>query len=39
VQRFGAGIAVARSSLQRNGNPPLELMPTATHVLVTMRFE
>ena len=39
VQRFGAGIAIARAALASNGNPPLELHPTPTHVLVTARFE
>ncbi len=39
VQRFGAGIAIARAALEGNGNPPLELKPTPTHVLATVRFE
>ena len=37
VQRFGVGIATARRLLADNGNPPLELEPRATHVLVTIR--
>ena len=37
VQRFGAGIAIARKTLQDNGNPPPEFTVTATHVLVTLR--
>ncbi len=39
VQRFGAGIVIARAALASNGNPPMELHPTPTHVLVTARFE
>ena len=39
VQRFGLGIAVARSALDKNGNPSLELVPTLTHVLAIVRFE
>jgi ATP-dependent DNA helicase RecG len=39
VQRFGVGIEIARAALERNGNPPLDLQPTATHVLATVRFE
>ena len=39
VQRFGVGIEVARSALAKNGNPPLELVPTPTHVLAIVRFE
>lgn len=38
VQRFGVGIEVARSALSKNGNPPLELEPTPTHVLAIVRF-
>lgn len=37
VQRFGAGIGLARTELQNNGNPPLELDPSANYVSVTMR--
>jgi len=39
VQRFGAGIAIARAALERNGNPALELHPVPTHVLACLRFE
>lgn len=39
VQRFGVGIEVARSALAKNGNPPLKLVPTLTHVLAMVRFE
>jgi ATP-dependent DNA helicase RecG len=38
VQRFGAGIAIARDALARNGNPELEFEPTPTHVLAIVRF-
>ena len=37
VQRFGVGIATARRELAQNGNPPLELAATATHVVATVR--
>lgn len=37
VQRFGAGIAIARKTLHDNGNPPPEFTVTATHVLVSLR--
>ncbi|HEY3244035.1 MAG TPA: ATP-binding protein, partial [Phycisphaerae bacterium] len=37
VQRFGAGIPIARKELQQNGNPPPEFQVDATHVLVTLR--
>jgi ATP-dependent DNA helicase RecG len=36
VQRFGAGISTARASLKANGNPELELEPSANYVTVTM---
>jgi ATP-dependent DNA helicase RecG len=36
VQRFGAGIGLARTSLKTNGNPALELEPSANYVTVTM---
>ncbi len=39
VQRFGVGIEVARSALAKNGNPPLHLKATPTHVLAIVRFE
>lgn len=38
VQRFGVGIQTAKARLQANGNPPLELQPTATFVNVIMRL-
>ena len=38
VQRFGAGIAIARRALAENGNPPLELQPKAENVLVVVRY-
>jgi len=37
VQRFGAGIGLARAEMQNNGNPPLELDPSANYVSVTLR--
>ena len=37
VQRFGAGIGLARNELKNNGNPPLELDPSTNYVSVTMR--
>jgi ATP-dependent DNA helicase RecG len=37
VQRFGAGIGLARSELTKNGNLPLELDPSANYVSVTLR--
>jgi ATP-dependent DNA helicase RecG len=36
VQRFGAGIGLARSELQKNGNPSLELDASANYVSATM---
>lgn len=38
VQRFGVGIQVARQVLDANGNPPLELQATPTHVNAVVRF-
>ncbi len=35
VQRFGVGLQIARSLLAENGNPPLMLEATPTHVLAT----
>jgi len=32
VQRFGAGLAIARRALAENGNPPLEMIAQASHV-------
>jgi ATP-dependent DNA helicase RecG len=37
VQRFGFGIAEARSALSANGNPPLELQAEPTTVLALLR--
>lgn len=37
VQRFGVGIATAREELVENGNPELELVAEATHVLAILR--
>ncbi|MBF0260982.1 MAG: putative DNA binding domain-containing protein [Magnetococcales bacterium] len=37
VQRFGAGIAMARKALHQNGNPPPEFTIEENHVLVTLR--
>ncbi|NEP11124.1 MAG: transcriptional regulator [Symploca sp. SIO2C1] len=37
AQRFGVGIQLARQQLQKNGNPPLELVVEDTHVLAIVR--
>jgi ATP-dependent DNA helicase RecG len=37
VQRFGAGIAIARRALKENGNPPPEFEVTASHIGVIVR--
>ncbi len=37
VQRFGAGIPIARRELERNRNPAPEFFVEAEHVLVTVR--
>ena len=37
VQKFGAGLAITRAELARNGNPPPEFTVSTTHVLVTLR--
>lgn len=37
VQKFGAGLAITRAELERNGNPPPEFTVSPTHVLVTLR--
>lgn len=37
VQKFGAGIPTARRELERNANPPLELIAEETHILATLR--
>jgi ATP-dependent DNA helicase RecG len=37
VQKFGAGLALTRRDLARNGNPPPEFSVSPSHVLVTLR--
>ena len=37
VQRFGAGLAIARRELQNNGNPPPEFIIQPTHVGVIVK--
>jgi ATP-dependent DNA helicase RecG len=37
VQRFGVGIALARSEMQKNGNPPPEFQVEDSHVAVILR--
>jgi len=37
VQRFGVGIALAKSALAQNGSPELAFQVEATHVLATVR--
>lgn len=37
VQRFGVGIALARSEMQKNGNPPPEFLVEDSHVAVILR--
>ncbi len=37
VQRFGVGIALAKRSLQENGNPDLEYQVEDAHILATLR--
>jgi ATP-dependent DNA helicase RecG len=37
VQRFGVGIALARSELSRNGNPPPEFSPEDSYTLAVVR--
>lgn len=37
VQRFGAGLAIARRELQSNGNPPAEFIIQPTHVGVIVK--
>lgn len=37
VQRFGVGIPIARRELEKNGNPPLEFIVEASHVLAIVR--
>jgi ATP-dependent DNA helicase RecG len=36
VQKFGVGISLAKSELQRNGNPPLEFLVEDSYVLATV---
>ncbi len=37
VQKFGLGIQLARQELQKNGNPPLELVPEDSRLLAIVR--
>ena len=37
VQRFGAGIPIARRELAENGNPPPEFIVRPTFVTATVR--
>jgi len=37
VQRFGVGIALARSEMHKNGNPPPEFLVEDSHVAVILR--
>jgi ATP-dependent DNA helicase RecG len=37
VQKFGVGISLAKSELEKNGNPPLEFRVEDSYVLATMR--
>lgn len=37
IQRFGAGIPIARRSLAENGNPPPEFRVQPSHVIATVR--
>lgn len=37
VQRFGVGIALARTEMQKNGNPPPEFQVEDSHVAVILR--
>lgn len=37
VQKFGAGLPIARRSLQENGNPPPEFTPDSSYVGVIVR--
>jgi len=37
VQRFGLGIPLSRRELEKNGNPPLELVAGPSSVLATLR--
>jgi ATP-dependent DNA helicase RecG len=37
VQKFGAGLAITRAALERNGNPPPEFTVSPSHVLVSLK--
>lgn len=37
VQRFGAGLQIARSAVERNGNPPIEFTVEPSFIGVTLR--
>jgi ATP-dependent DNA helicase RecG len=37
VQKFGVGISLARSELEKNGNPPLEFQVEDTYILAILR--
>ncbi len=37
VQKFGVGISLAKSELEKNGNPPLEFQVEDSYVLATVR--
>jgi ATP-dependent DNA helicase RecG len=37
VQRVGVGIALARREMQKNGNPQIEFVVSASHVLAILR--
>jgi ATP-dependent DNA helicase RecG len=37
AQRFGAGISLARQSLEKNGNPPLEFLVEPNFIVATIR--
>lgn len=37
VQKFGVGISLTRSELEKNGNPPLEFQVEDSYVLATVR--
>jgi ATP-dependent DNA helicase RecG len=37
VQRFGVGIQLANAALERNGNPPIEFLPTQNYTVAIVR--
>lgn len=37
VQRFGAGISLAKKELKKNGNPPAEFIIEDAYILVILR--